>query len=390
MGPVLTVDGARVAFSRFTVPEPALAPGPAPGTTPEPGPGVAPVPAAVLVSEPVSGRVAGASRPAWVGEERAIGFAATQLVPSWTGRTPPGTWVEVALQVRTAEGALSRWYVMGRWSEDGKPRTSVPGQGDEDGDVAVDTFVARRPVTAFRVRVTPHGAGAYVGSLGVMASAVPARPAVPSARPAGTSGAVELAVPRHSQHDHAGHHPEWDGGGANWCSPASVAMVLGFWGRGPSADELAWVGDDDPGPVVDHAARGTYDSSYQGTGNWPFNVAYAGRYGLAGFVTRLRSAAELEVFVRAGIPVIASLSFKAHELPGSGYSTGGHILVVLGFTAEGDVVVNDPAAPAGAGVRRVYPRAAFEHVWLRSSGSGGIVYILHPPEFPLPASDGNW
>lgn len=133
--------------------------------------------------------------------------------------------------------------------------------------------------------------------------------------------------------------------------------------------------------MVDHAARGTYDHSYQGTGNWPFNVAYAGRFGLSGLVTRLRSAVELETLVRSGLPVIVSLSFKDHELPGSGYSTGGHIMVVTGFTGDGDVVANDPAA---AEVRRVYPRAAFENVWLRSSGSGGVVYLLHPPGHPLP------
>lgn len=154
------------------------------------------------------------------------------------------------------------------------------------------------------------------------------------------------------------------------------------------------MGDGDPRPAVDHAARGSYDTSYQGTGNWPFNVAYAGTYGLAGFVTRLRSAAELERLVRAGIPVITSLSFRSHELPGSGYSTSGHLMVVTGFTAGGDVLVNDPAAPGGgAAVRRTCPRAAFENVWLRSTGgdgSGGIVYVLHPPELSLPPSNGNW
>ncbi|MFC7107686.1 C39 family peptidase [Nonomuraea rubra] len=268
---------------------------------------------------------------------------------------------------------------MGRWSEHGRPRTSVPGQGDEHGDVAVDTYVARRPVTAYQVRVTRHGDGARVTGLGVMASALPRQPPAPSAP--GSGDAVELAVPPRSQHAHAGHHVRYDGGGVNWCSPASVAMVLAYWGRGPAPGELAWVGDGDPAPAVDHAAAGTYDESYQGTGNWPFNVAYAGRFGLAGFVTRLRSAAELEQFVRAGIPVITSQSFKVHELPGSCYSTSGHILVVTGFTAGGDVVVNDPAAPRDAEVRRVYPRAAFEHVWLRSSGSGGIAYVLHPPTF---------
>ncbi|NJP87999.1 peptidase C39 family protein [Nonomuraea sp. FMUSA5-5] len=347
---VLTVDLAHVAFARLTVP---------------------------------------AGARVWTGEELPIGFAATQLVPSWTARTPPGAWIEVALRARTASGEPTKWYVMGRWSEQGAPRTSVPGQGDEHGDVAVDTFVARQPVTSFQVRVTHYGEGSRVTGLGVMASALPRVPPAPSAP--GPGGAVELAVPRRSQHAHAGHHVRYDGGGANWCSPASVAMVLAYWGRGPAPDELAWVGDGDPAPDVDHAAAGTYDESYQGTGNWPFGVAYAGRFGLSGFVTRLRSAAELERFVRAGIPVITSQSFKAHELPGSCYSTNGHILVVTGVTAGGDIVVNDPAAPCDAEVRRVYPRAAFEHVWLRSSGSGGIAYVLHPPDVPLPpCTNGNW
>ncbi|SDJ74495.1 Peptidase_C39 like family protein [Nonomuraea maritima] len=356
MSPVLTVDLARVALTRFAVRE--------------------------FAPEPDGDDV-------WTSGERLVGFAATQLVPSWTARTPPGSWIEVALRARSASGDLTKWYVMGRWSEHGEPRTSVPGQGDADGDVAVDTYVARRPVTAYEVRVTRHGAGARVTGLGVMASALPPRP--PEPVPVAPGPAVELAVPRHSQYAHAGHHPRFDGGGANWCGPASLAMVLAFWGRGPSAAELAWVGDGDPAPAVDHAAAGTYDASYQGTGNWPFCVAYAGRYGLSGFVTRLRSATELEGFVRAGIPVVTSQSFKAAELPGAGYSTNGHLLVVTGFTAEGDVVVNDPAAPSDAEVRRVYPRAAFERVWLRSSGSGGIASIIHPPEYPLPlCTDGNW
>ncbi|NRQ32771.1 peptidase C39 family protein [Nonomuraea sp. NN258] len=329
-----------------------------------------------------------ASAGGWTSEERQIGFAATQLIPSWTGRTAPGTWIEVELQATTVFGTRTKWYVMGRWDEHGEHRTSVPGQGDDDGDVAVDTFVARRPVTSFRTRVTPHGAGARVTSLSVLASAVPARAVTPSP-PAGQD-AVELAVPPLSQYAHAGLHPQW-GGGAGWCSPVSLAMVLGYWGLGPAPADLTWVADGDPGPAVVHAARGTYDHSYQGTGNWPFNIAYAGCFGLTGFVTRLRSAAELERLVRAGVPVITSQSFKAHELPGSGYDTDGHLMVVTGFTAAGDVVANDPAGPEQGLVRRVYPRAAFENVWLRSPGSGGVAYVLHPPGHPLPeAPDGNW
>ncbi|WP_245646771.1 C39 family peptidase [Microtetraspora niveoalba] len=324
----------------------------------------------------------------WTSEEREIGFPATELVPSWTANTPPGSWLQIELQARTASGSLTKWYCMGRWAEGDTDihRTSLPGQGDQDGDVAVDTFVATRPVVAYRIRVTLYGEGGRVRSVNVMASAVP--PAGPSPRP--PAAGVELNVPRRSQMVHLGHHPEWDGGGESWCSPASFTMVLGYWGRGPSPEDLTWVGADDPCPAVDHAARHMYDHSYQGTGNWPFGVAYAGRYGLDGFVTRLRSLSELELFLDAGIPVITSQSFKEHELPGSGYSTSGHIMVVTGFTPEGDVIANDPAAPSDEAVRRVYPREAFENVWLRGSSSGGIAHVIHPPDVPLPLSEGNW
>ncbi|WP_308250332.1 C39 family peptidase [Sphaerisporangium fuscum] len=327
----------------------------------------------------------------WTSEEREIGFPATELVPSWTAEAPKGSWLRMELQARTVTGGLTKWYDMGRWAEgDGDiHRTSLPGQGDEDGDVAVDTLVATRPVVAYRLRVTLHGAGAAVHSVGVMASALPTRPSVPPSVP-GEGAGVELDVPPRSQKIHAGHHPEWDGGGDSWCGPASVTMVLQYWGRGPGPAELSFVDPSDPCPAVDHAARDMYDHSYQGTGNWPFGVAYAGRYGLRGFVTRLRSLAEAERFIRAGIPLITSQSFKEHELPGSGYSTRGHIMVVTGFTPEGDVIANDPAAPSDETVKRTYPRSAFENVWLRSTSSGGIVHVIHPHDIPLPPSEGNW
>ncbi|GAA3805336.1 peptidase C39 family protein [Sphaerisporangium flaviroseum] len=327
----------------------------------------------------------------WTSEERAIGFPATELVPSWTATAPKGAWLRVELQARTVIGGLTKWYDMGRWAEGGDDihRTSLPGQGDEDGDVAVDTFVATRPVSAYRLRITLHGTEAAVHTVGVMASAVPTRASVPVSPPGEALG-IELKVPPRSQKTHAGHYLEWGGGGDSWCSPASMTMVLQYWERGPAADDLTFVDPADPCPAVDHAARDMYDHSYQGTGNWPFGVAYAGRYGLCGFVTRLRSLAELERFIGAGIPVITSQSFKEHELPGAGYSTRGHIMVVTGFTPDGDVIANDPAAMSDEMVKRVYPRAAFENVWLRSTSSGGIVHIVHPHDIPLPPSEGNW
>ncbi|MCD7101269.1 C39 family peptidase [Pseudoclavibacter sp. 13-3] len=142
-------------------------------------------------------------------------------------------------------------------------------------------------------------------------------------------------------------------------------------------------------------ARRTYDAAYTGTGNWSFNVAHAGRrtpdgHGLEAFVTRLRSLREAQELTEAGIPVAASVSFSRTQLPEAGYSTAGHLLVVTGFTAEGDVCVNDPAAETDDGVRRIYPRERFDQAWVRS---GRTVYLVHALNASLPlarADEPNW
>jgi hypothetical protein len=161
-------------------------------------------------------------------------------------------------------------------------------------------------------------------------------------------------------------------------------MVVEYWGKGPTSDDLAWVDPSYADPSVDFAARSTYDAAYRGTGNWPFNTGYAARYGLDAFVTQLRSLAEAEQLVRAGIPLVASIATRPRELDGFLFSggTNGHLVVIVGFDASGNPIVNDPAARADAGVRRIYDRAQFERVWLR--GSEGTVYVIHPPEVPLP------
>ena len=114
--------------------------------------------------------------------------------------------------------------------------------------------------------------------------------------------AIELEVPSFAQMSHRGHFPEYDGGGASWCSPASLAMVLAYWGVGPSAADLAWVGEGHDDPQVDHAARHTYDAAYGGCGNWSFGAAYAAGFGLDAVVTKLGSLREVEELLERGCP----------------------------------------------------------------------------------------
>ncbi|MGH3762830.1 C39 family peptidase [Actinophytocola sp.] len=338
----------------------------------------------------------------WTSPSYRHGFGATQLVASWNAETPDDTWLRVEMQGRTASGATTAWYTMGRWAfGDGDIlRTSVPDQQDAHGSIAVDTFVANSGVAlrSYQLRVTLYReAGKRVtprlAMVGAMTSAIPDRFTVPPSPPAGAWGR-ELPVPPYSQNIHVGEYPEYGGGGEAWCSPTSTEMVVEYWGRGPKADDLAWVDPSYADPSVDHAARFTYDKDYDGTGNWPFNTAYAATFGLAGHVTRLGSLAELERYVVAGIPVITSQSFIESELDGAGYGTAGHLMVIIGFTEDGDVIANDPASSGNAEVRNVYKREQFENIWLRTkrydedgdvaSGSGGIAYIIAPVGKKLP------
>lgn len=340
----------------------------------------------------------------WTSPTVPVGFGATQLVASWTADTPHGTWLQVEMRGHTGAGADTKWYVMGRWAKDDPGlggdinRTTVPGQADDNGNVDIDTFIAKNALTSYQLRVTLYRApGEHVRptlrSVGAMASAVPDRKTVPVS-PLGGAEGIELSVPPYSQNIHSGQYPEYDGGGEAWCSPTSTSMVVAYWKHGPSREDMSWIDPSYADPQVDYAARSTYDYNYEGTGNWPFNPAYAGRFGLNGFVTRLRSVNEIEQFIKAGIPVVTSQSFKADELPGAGYSTNGHLFVIVGFTAEGDPIINDPASSSDAVVRNVYPRANFENVWQRSSSSGGIVYIMYPPGHKLPKNipglEKNW
>lgn len=319
---------------------------------------------------------------------------------SWNARTPPGTWIQVELRATYTDGSRSPWYVMGRWASGDADirRTSVDDQSDGRSSVWTDTLSVDDPASGLRLasyrlrltllrtpgsRVTPT-----VWRLGAMASDIPDRFTVPASVP-GVGRGIELPVPRYSQEIHKGQYPQYDNGGEAWCSPTGSQMVIEYWGREPTAADLAWVDPSYADPQVDHAARQTYDSQYEGCGNWPFNAAYAATYrDMVGVITRLRGMGDVELLIRAGIPVITSQSFLATELDGAGYGTSGHLMCVIGFTADGDVIANDPASPDDASVRRVYKRAQFETIWLRTkrytadgqlrSGTGGVCYLYWP------------
>jgi hypothetical protein len=342
------------------------------------------------------GRTVADERGTWTSAAVQTPSAFDQLVASWNATTPPGTWIEVQMRAGGAS-RVTKWYVLAIWSsgDDTIHRTTLKRQDDGDGRVNVDTFEkadGAAELRSYELRVGLHRATGVTATPAVTMLAVVTSRATHYAIPSAFGGvARDLDVPTLSQETHTGHYPEYDGGGEAWCSPTSTAMVLGFWKTGPSAGELgAFPGTAHADGQVDHAARYTYDWSYQGAGNWPYNTAYAAQYGLEGFITRLRSLTEAERFIESGIPLIASIN---GVLPGFLFtSTNGHLLVIRGFAANGDVITNDPAVRENAQARKVYPRADFERVWL--GGSTGTVYVIRPPGVRLPANvaglPANW
>jgi hypothetical protein len=257
-----------------------------------------------------------------------------RAVISWNADGP----VLVELQ------AHGQWHVMGRW---GPRPESVPG----DPQVDVDTLKLSAPASSLRWAVTPAP-----GTTVKLVTVTRWRDGEPIPDPAVRSPAWGrvLSVPLRSQTTESVD-------AARVCSPTSLGMALAFHGVVRTTRAVA---------------QGVYDHGAKLYGNWPFNTAFAHQLsGLEAYVARA-GFEEVEAEIAAGRPVIISHRWSAGELTGAPMSaTDGHIIVVVGFTPEGDVIVNDPAG-RGAGVRRIYRRAQLRRTWLEKGR--GIAYFLRP------------
>ncbi len=305
------------------------------------------------------------------------------LIASWNALTPSGTWLQ--LRVRMKVGAdWTKWYKLPVWSSDAATvkRHSVKEATDDTGYVDTDTFELRnqKTATAYQLSVTLFSADAEKSPSLALVAAVASRDK--SVYP--TQGldpavmGINLPVPQRSQELPEYKKPEYQqygGGGEVWCSPTSTSMVMEYYSQKLSDPRL--------NQSVPDAAMGCYDWVYKGTGNWPFNTAYASTFGLSGYITRFYSFAHAAPFLKAGLPLIISIAFKPGELPGAPISkTNGHLIVVRGFDKNGDVIVNDPAAKDNASVQLVYPRAALEAAWAHSHRTAYVIYPASGFEIP--------
>ena len=257
-------------------------------------------------------------------------------VVSWNTAAQSG---RLEITVYRADGQVSSWLPYVAFSPGS--RRSLSGR-DEVARIATDIVESTVPMVAIEIRSDVP--------LDAIAVSTPVHRR--SSEPATVRTALD--VPALSQYLIA--HPEERG----WCTPTSLAMLLAYWGKPHNLTE---------------AVRAVYDERYGGTGNWTFNMAYAGRFGLRAVLMHLAGLDHAAGFIAAGIPLALSFSWASGDLPGAPLDhSDGHLAVLRGFTRHGHPQLNDPAQ---ADIVTTYDRKALERVW---QAHGGAAFAAVPLE----------
>ena len=294
-----------------------------------------------------------------------------ELIASWNAEMPPSAYLKIEARA-IYPGHATRWYVMGLWSGDPErhPRESVRRQRDDDGDVKTDTLVLNQSAERVQVRLTLGGDGKERPKLKFLGlSLLDGKASTETLLPNRAAWGKLIDVPERSQ-------MSYENGGV-LCSPTTVSMLLAHWSR-----ELERPGLDHDVPEV---VTGVYDPKWVGTGNWAFNTAYAGSLpGMRAYTARLSDVAELEDWIARGIPV--GLSVCYNRLRGKSREPSGHLVVCVGFTQGGDVIINDPGTSKN--VRKTFSRANLIDAWGYSKNAA---YFIYPERASVPRDRfGHW
>jgi len=321
--------------------------------------------------------------PAKPGEDAAVGVLETpeivagkpftEVVPSWNAYTPDGAYLIVLAKVRI-DGTWTRWYKMELYDVSDKPEPKKSfGDSDEIVRCPNDTLVIQggKRADAVKVRCELRSTDGKTYPMLRFISVNTNDPVgwkedIPSVK---SAWGTELDVPYLCQLSVKG--------GSVWCSPTSTAMVLGYWSRKLNRPEMT-VG-------ITECAGGCLDHRWGGTGHWSFNTAYATEFkGMRGYVDRFSSISRIEWWIARGVPVIVSLDYTRLNRRDTD-NVLGHLMVIRGFTKEGDPIFNDPWAhlDKGGQLRKVFKRADLEYGWLGPDASEGAVYIIYPEGYKL-------
>ena len=308
----------------------------------------------------------------WTGPEVETEMPFTELIASFNPHVPNDTGVTLEIRVKQGE-TWSPWLFMQSWGRViFPPARTIKFDG---GAVDIDQIELTKPAEAYQCRVgliafnhdttvAPSVRRLSVCYSGVVDDARERERLRPKPTTLPANFARDLPVPFYGQGDFKNPRSLW----GLICSPTSTSMVMEFQGAKFS--------------TLENCDR-IYDPQYDLFGNWGRAVARAGEVGLDAWLARFRNWDQVKQQIADGTPVIASIRFRKGQVQGFLYrSTGGHLLVVRGFTGDGGVIVNDPASREKGG-GAVYPEAEFAKAWF---DNGGVGYVIKKPAKPLPAA----
>jgi hypothetical protein len=139
--------------------------------------------------------------------------------------------------------------------------------------------------------------------------------------------------------------------GGDICSPSTVSMILRSYNI----------------PVdVYQFALATRDPYYGMFGIWPRVVQNAFEYGLDGAVTRYRTWSDARKVLAAGGRIGMSIGSPLYT---------GHLVMLAGFTNDGNPIVHDPAKSNGYSY--VFNKNDLSRSWFQK---GGVAYTFYPKQ----------
>jgi len=286
-------------------------------------------------------------------------FPFDTLLLSWNGKYPSQTHLRVEAQVHVGFNKWSSWYEISDYQENPEINRHRMKK-DEYGYVDVDQIKLSKPSNAFRYRFSLYSdSSEHTPTLRRVSfsyanykkdTPVKEKLVIGKSR---KDWIRNLDVPYRSQMVEAKD--------LSWriCHPTSLSMVLDYYGKSFATAEVA---------------QNVWDNLNNIYGNWIYNAAFAGSLGYRSYVQYCGNFDPVKEQISQGHPVILSIRYNEGELKGAPVnSTAGHIIVVRGFSEEGNPIVNDPGAEDVSKGYITLDKNELEKAWLNHSGAIVVV-----------------
>jgi hypothetical protein len=279
-------------------------------------------------------------------------FPVNNVVPSWNINLPADTGAR--MEMRAVNGSTTTaWYEVGRIGTTPIKKKSRL-TSDSYGYIDYDTLMLdiTWPSIEYRVTLYKKTVGTDTPNLRLMALCYAdtyTRVTYQNLPDPGIT--TSLPVPWRCQY--------WvpDIGGVI-CGPTSLAQAEEYLGVNLPTETVA---------------ADCYDDYTHIYGNWPYMAQGAAKRGFKSWVFRANDQQPIRDLIAEGYSVILSTAYDTGELTGSPIpSTGGHLILCVGITADGDYIVNDCAGTTTQWDHIVYDKDEIAHAWLWHMGGVAI------------------